>query len=138
MGTFFRPLRRKIGTMVLMLTCVFAAGWVRSLGEGDIIFVRDGVILTSTSGRLTISDNVQIKFTRSSPGISIRGASQTLFSSSSNVRLSATNNSTTLLRANGWTIHYWSIVIPLTLLSAWLLLSKPKQRKSLIEQQANG
>ena len=28
-----------------------------------------------------------------------------------------------------WTVHYWSIVIPLTLLSAWLLLSTTRAKK---------
>lgn len=27
-----------------------------------------------------------------------------------------------------WSIPYWSFVIPLTLLSAWLLLSKPRAK----------
>jgi hypothetical protein len=31
-------------------------------------------------------------------------------------------------RCRYWIIPYWSIVIPLTLLSAWLLLSKPRKR----------
>ena len=29
MGEFFKPWRRKIGVMTLMLACLFAAGWVR-------------------------------------------------------------------------------------------------------------
>ena len=33
-----------------------------------------------------------------------------------------------------FTIRLWSIVIPLTLLSAYLLLSKPRQRKTAINQ----
>jgi hypothetical protein len=28
-----------------------------------------------------------------------------------------------------WTIPYWSLVIPLTILSAWMILSKPKTAK---------
>lgn len=31
------------------------------------------------------------------------------------------------LRGSIWVFHYWSIVTPLTLLSAWLLLSKPRR-----------
>ncbi len=33
-------------------------------------------------------------------------------------------------------IPYWSLVLPLTLLSAWLLLSKPRQTKPSTESPA--
>jgi hypothetical protein len=38
-------------------------------------------------------------------------------------------------KINIWLIPYWSIVIPLTLLSAWLLLSKAARPKSSIENR---
>ena len=35
--------------------------------------------------------------------------------------------SRTVVMATIWIIPYWSLVIPLTLLSAWLILGKPRR-----------
>lgn len=35
-----------------------------------------------------------------------------------------------LPKSRTWFVSYWSVVVPLTLLSAWLLLSKPRQMKT--------
>jgi len=40
-GEFFKPTRRKLGVMTLVIACVFAAGWMRSL------FFIDGISFTS-------------------------------------------------------------------------------------------
>lgn len=37
MGSYFKPLRRKFGVVTLLLACVFAAGWVRSSKSHDQI-----------------------------------------------------------------------------------------------------
>lgn len=49
----------------------------------------------------------------------------------------STSNMIYAVQTIAWAVGYWTIVVPLTLLSAWLLLSKPKQRKPSVEQQAN-
>ena len=35
MGDFFKPWRRKIGVVTLLMACVFAAGWVKSFSTVD-------------------------------------------------------------------------------------------------------
>ena len=35
MSEFFKPWRRKLGVVTLAVACVFAGGWVRSLGVSD-------------------------------------------------------------------------------------------------------
>src|SRR5579862_3974266 len=38
MPTYFKPLRRKVGVATLVMACVFAAGWVRSMFYYDDLF----------------------------------------------------------------------------------------------------
>jgi hypothetical protein len=40
MREFFRPWRRKIGIVTLLMASVFAAGWVRSLYSNDFVFIE--------------------------------------------------------------------------------------------------
>jgi len=54
MGEFIKPWRRKFGVLTLMMACMFAAGWVRSLTLFDYItFPISGVgagLLISQNG----------------------------------------------------------------------------------------
>ena len=138
MREFFRGWRRKIGVVTLLMACMFAAGWVGSLimaddeirglsfgGEPhfqyfDLALMR-GVILVITP------DDHDWKFDFS--------------------QIEVVNISKDVLDVHwswhfcwlGWgknqwhyllAIPFWSIVIPLTLLSVWLLLSKPRAGKA--------
>ena len=95
MPTYFKPLRRKIGVLTLVLACVLMAGWVRSLSIQDkelfnIDSLRNAII--SSQGSIAWERWI------------------------GNGRHESTS------------IAYWSIVIPVTMLSAWLLLSKSRQK----------
>ena len=41
MGEFCNGWQRKIGVLTLVVACLFAAGWLRSLGEGELISFGD-------------------------------------------------------------------------------------------------
>ena len=136
MGDYFQPLRRKIGVMAL----VFMGGWVRSL----IVF--DAV-------RFNIGNHTGAGFMSMNQSIVLASANletweppewQTGSSSSADSVLDG-GRITWRFRWYGFgvgtlaqgdmgmmisTIPYWSIVIPLTLLSAYLLLSKPRPAKT--------
>ena len=114
MGDFFKPWRRKIGIVTLMLACVFAAGWVRSQYKADVFIMP----LNESSNGVISSRNGEIQwataeFNHIGKPYEPDG-------------LTELKNLPTVLRS----VPYWPIVIPLTLLSAWLLLSKPRQSKS--------
>jgi hypothetical protein len=141
MGIYFKPLRRKIGVVTLMLACLFAAGWVRSR---SIIDNFGG----PTRGRFEVGINSidnSIDLT-----LFVRGTSnETVWrmpdhDSCENVPLDVVfDGFIWVISLCGFKvgyqlppqcchtvclIPYWSIVIPLTLLSAWLLLSKPRTK----------
>ena len=50
MGEYFKPLRRKLGVVTLLMACVLMAGWVRSLSIFDAVtFPFTGTIAESLS-----------------------------------------------------------------------------------------
>ena len=138
MGEFFKGWRRKIGVVTLVMACVFAAGWIRSFTITDEIWtvtpnsVRYGIaswqggveysklkyvaVLKPQWGRAAQPIGGNSKRTTQSPWV-FHG------------RIESNNGGPTHLHGLG--VPYWSIVMPLTLLSAWLLFSKPRQSTSV-------
>jgi len=152
MWTFFRPWRRKVGIVTVVVACLFMGGWLRS----DVI--RDKIAfcpsyfwpqlpwygeIVSLQGSLGwhryemdsdcggIGTNSLVKLTSfnaknyfaCSPKIE-----DTLVWHSRWAGFGYGAGKTHLrgMSAQVWTIPYWSIVTPLTLISLWLLLSKPR------------
>ena len=146
MGDFFHGWRRKIGVVTLVITCVFAAGWVRSFGLTDLVhaaFSSQSCIFVESSEQ-TIGIGMErvnpvrtwhiLPVWETTPSSGIKpldniqhfkwNAQWHDFGIGGNYEYYPDN---LLLEAQA---PYWFTVIPLTLLSAWLLLSKPRQRKS--------
>lgn len=124
MRDFFRGWRRKFGVVTLVLACVFAAGWVRSYAGGDSylfeeysplgIFSCDGEI--TWLGLSANDPNSPPTPLRLDPEFEVEGA-PTVFIKPSPMRF--------VVR----TVPYWSIALPLTLLSSYLLLRRPRPAK---------
>lgn len=127
---YFRGRRRKIGAATLVMACVFMIGWIRSQNCLDVIepylprFFGARIRVVSGSGRFTIlSQNHPVRSnTGNRPAVFYRG---------SFFRWVAWNGEGLNIGAKFTLIPYWSIVIPLTLLSAWLLISNPRKRKAV-------
>ena len=104
MRDFFRGWKRRAGVATLMMACLFAAGWVGSLDldEFPVLWSHHVDEETYYEARMWKAGIHFAKFT-----------------------LTERNESFTLYGASSITVWYWAIVLPLTLLSAWLLLSKP-------------
>ena len=151
MGDYFKPWRRKIGMIPLVLACVFSAGWVRSQRIQDQIWVQQ-----QQSLHVFVSMDGVVSWTRSSPfflNIPVRWVSK---DSTKMVRQNSWDGgdvhwhwqrggfdfgaasfeeATSKGHAGPWTrrievwqVPFWSIVTPLTLLSAFLLLSWPRAK----------
>ena len=128
MREFFRGWRRKGGVLTLVMACMFAAGWVRSHTQIDLVFIPGGMIAVSENGKFSLSQKIRLK-SQSPTGGKVKA---TVESSSflSRIRLwSLDVSSTKIIQTDYGLIPYPSIVIPLTLLSAWLLFSAPRSRK---------
>ena len=151
MNGYFKPPRRKLGVVTLGLTCVFAAGWVRSLGGEEHVFCPVG---KSTYYTLA-SDKGVINWARSDTSESTWVPSHAgWFRKPYDLVTRVIIETDEMMNANpwdrewewsgsgvydasfdsppfrvrAWRTTYWSIVIPLTLLSAYLLPSKPRSK----------
>jgi hypothetical protein len=153
MGEFFHGWRRKTGWVLLLMSTMFTAAWVRSLKIRDVYswkFTDSNVAIRSFDGgfgwqRSTPSENVSITG-------SITGKEIPLFDPWSGFP-NYGGDTATKFRWEwggfdvGWLswpvptlppetgtfvmliIPYWTFAIPLALLSAYLLLWKPRMRE---------
>ena len=127
MGEFFRGWRRKVGCVTLLMACVFMSAWVRSMMIGDFLHrtgTGNGFIeAESSNGFLIWWSSSKPLFTKQPPPLCwVTG------NLSNSLKI---QEQWPLIRQFGnrsfVAVPYWSVVIPLTLLSAYLLFSKPRK-----------
>lgn len=154
MNGYFRPLRRKVGVLALLLTCTLTACWIRSLSCDDCI----DCWLTSRSTLHVISGSSSLNIAYAwddgtEPSVSqVNGAClpEALMNCAERVdwKTFPADDAPTDYFAWDWNLCGLSIaandygpihkravrivdvyfIVPLTLLSAWLLLSKPRSK----------
>ena len=144
MREFFRGWRRKLGVLTLGVAVVLMAGWVRSMTTHDWLYFPGHVSYESFQGLLQRKH----KYWVSKAPIQWRSERNHEYNKhkvflgenadphwqwnwfrfrfDDDRRFSPVSESSGLRGIRIWSIPYWSIVIPLTLLSAWLLCSKPR------------
>ena len=163
MRDYFKPLRRKLGVVTLIIACVFLTGWVRSQSSYDELKFVDrfptperielhfaiscdsvfGIIISSFKSQITAATSKSNLFDyRNEPGtksVDNRFGQMGVewMNQSFGFRFGEADvggNETLGIQPIGeikiWLIPYLSIVIPLTLLSAYLLLSKPRSKST--------
>jgi hypothetical protein len=151
---YFKPWRRKVGVVTLILACVFAAGWARSYSTVDYFTLNSSMSLIFVSG----SGSFCLTTGRSGRHINTPGEPVVMYISPVSYLWRPVGSGARKLefvwynyrapkveiyRSSGpgtekriEMIPFWCVLLPIALLSAWLLLSKPRQRKPSIEQQA--
>lgn len=152
MGEFFKPLRRKAGCVALVLACVLVAGWLRGttvhekgfcpLWSGSIAWIEtgDGLLelgITRTTHDLSDAHPLsKIPLWESyapeehSPRIQIELADRLFAVGDFGIFTRAGNYHLSIAGVEFVAFPYWSLAAPLTLLSACLLLSKPRSHTS--------
>lgn len=157
MREFFKPCRRKIGCVTLVMACVAMCGWVRGHIVEDSIEWGDAVLEKGKGERhmVSVSRNglvwKQFETSRFNFVIEFREANKRwsckpITTSSSADPLTQISFDcefewrwkgggfdfgvfhekwNQLVRVKYCTVPYWPIVVPITLLSIWLLLTKP-------------
>ena len=148
-GEFFKGWRRKAGLVTLVIACVVAIGWMRSYTTKEEVLIpairrqhavlsADGMLFwmawEEKSPRLQwmsvplLAPGPHDVYTRHFPtsmlslmDLSIVVDEQHLIIRGSDLSLPAYSRSV---------IGYWLLAIPLTLLSAWLILAKPRKAKT--------
>ncbi len=148
MSEFFKGWRRKAGLVVLLLACALMGAFLRSAAKYDVVwlemdgtqyrlwsggssvaFVWSDVPLGEVVAGWVLSDLSEIVGFDRDPwfGYEVEwrwdGAG---FHFGSGLYGGHGGSSVTSYR-----VPYWSLVLPLTLLSAWLILIKPRKAKGL-------
>jgi len=131
MRDFFKPWRRKAGCVTLVLACAFAAGWVRSLFICDVLFVHR-YVFGSNNGLLTWvlcqdqGESYSYRAKKLEP-VFLTLIDVEWSSGWDKFRIGAgRNGNPTGNRVKFAIAPYWSVVLSLTVLSAYLLLAKPQ------------
>lgn len=131
MGEFFKGWRQKLGIGSLGLACVFVMGWIRgdfvedtlTLGvqyrEHTLVFGEPGVIWWAMN---TYPARTSFKWTTSDSEWRMVGIAA--------ANPYSTDGPLPELDLRIWKVPYCSMVLPLALLSACLLLSKPRNSVS--------
>jgi hypothetical protein len=155
MRAFFRGWRRKVGAVTLFIACVLSVGWARNSATDDaawIIFAdSSGFRILSGSGTIQVTRYWPVEITGWVPpsndfGWSVSKKTPAPVTTTIGLRRSARwvqiapvwvpNRSAEQDMLDMW-VRYWAIVLPLTLLSAWLLISKPRmQNQDLVKPTA--
>ena len=146
MRDFFRGWRRKIGVVTLVMACLFLLGWVRSLTHFEGVSLPFG----RKPNHFFVSWDSSLVWLKEyiggmGPGLypefksrSITGIDDRIFNSphfewrwnwsgfGSGVGVDEIKVGNRIERTSLTVIPYWSVTIPLTLISAFLLLTKPR------------
>ena len=142
MGEFFRGWRQKAGVVTLILACVFMGGWVRALAIQDTLVIPIGnklsVQFVSAYHRIILGKHVTItgEPLRKRPLWTFIPAEKKRWQLKIELMTCRVEFNSFLYGNNGtvfntgissWYIEspYWIVVVPLTLVSLCLLLSKP-------------
>lgn len=136
LGTFFHGWRRKIGVMTLVIACAFAGLWARSYYFSDTMFLSAtdvGHMLESTNGSI-LWTSIPAPFEKT-VSFSKQTAAPERLEDYYGVKWQflwmgfGVGQLRFRILDSVWCIPHWSIVIPLTLLSAYLMLSRPRPKK---------
>ena len=138
MREFFQGWRRKTIVVTLVLACLLMAGWMRSFITFDALYAPIGQLISANGGiygELSVETPLDFSFfSYGSQGPNVKGRAD-YYNDPNMVRkfwhwrffgfaygFQHADREQAILCI----IPYWSIVIPLTLVSAYLLLSKPR------------
>ena len=147
MGEFFRRWRRKVGCIALVMASVFAGGWIRSIDTQDRLAteITPKCIGMFWSGESCLS--ISLAWSNDSDiawakAVMVHHFSNFMYFTIMDSRESKLGSwpiGFGLFRKEGISggdeqdlallAPYWSVVLPLTALSAYLLLSKPRPTK---------
>ena len=147
MGEFVKGWRRKVGCVTLMLACVFMAVWVRSTQVEDILRVKvgssNGVVIASSEGSLFgyVSEQATMFRELQFMGLSwdsrwIGDSKRSFFSAfrQRQIRSEFCGSGIAICFGEGAIystlvrVSLLWIIVPLTVLSAWLFLGKPRKK----------
>jgi hypothetical protein len=142
MNGYFKSCQRKIGVVTLMVACVLMAGWIRSLAKYDFLSIRFGEArysIGSLAGEVKLIRSTQLSndFVHWNTGALESIEWRNRWSNYEEIQrwdwdsggLHLGVGTRFQCSTHVIAVSYWNLITPLTLFSAWLLLSKPRANK---------
>lgn len=134
MREFFQGWKRNIGVATLMLACVFAAGWLRTFSVGEA-FDMGRYVVASLDGSIVVvgprEDALSFPDWNSDEPRLAKDELKKLNEDVTGWRwcgvVCGRIDDSTEQGTSVWILPYTVIVLPLTLLTAFLLLSRPRK-----------
>lgn len=128
MSEFLNGWRRKAGCITLVMACVLMTAWVRSRGIRDSLIFTDGDqqhLIISRRGRVTWEtwQKVPLNLHLDLPNFFLEVGP---ISPNEPPELRTRWIPGNFFHGPDWDIPYWSVVLPLILLSGYLILWKPQ------------
>lgn len=139
MGDFFHGWRRKTGCVTLTMACMLVSLWMRSLHTLDLVSFPTGQYDTQTFA--SVDSSIGWERSHDEDPRNIRKLDWSSYSfdrdqkKTSDWRWAGFGYGVTPLRVY-WLVSYWSITIPMTLLSLSLLLSKPVKKIVKVDRRS--
>jgi hypothetical protein len=137
MREFFRGWRRKAGCIALVIALVFTMGWMRSLHSREFLFIEfefpfGGRINIYTSANqmevlLQRSTGWTFAFGETDPIVTLNALDDVWFFDVQGIEEEVVDEVQQIAPGYEVRIYFHTIVIPLTLLSAYLILRKPNR-----------
>jgi len=149
MGEFFKGWKRKTGCVTLLMACVFMGGWVKSFDADYLVgfmqhslnSINGGLIFERPAKQSSIQSNEFLFLSRNlkkykflaapfegpTPDDKWRRQWAGFVVAEYEVAVTLANGTVLLETNRFYRVPYWSITIPLTLISLWLLVSKPRK-----------
>ena len=136
---FLKGWRRKVGALTLVIACVFAAGWLRSLQSREFIFIEFEIPFGGRIHAYTSANQMDILLQRSTgwyfdfgkvdPIVTLNALDGVWFFDVQQIEEEIEDGVLQVSAGYEVRFYFYAIVIPLTLLSAYLLLPKPRPIK---------
>ena len=123
MREFFHGWRRKSGCVTLMMALLFMGGWIRSRTDRDTAVIRTGT--NSFFGFESKDGSMRLAHFAFNYPVTFFGN----FEFEGARRSDALTLMAVVPSELQFAVPYWSIAVPLTLLSAYLILWKPRNAK---------
>ena len=124
MREFFKPWRRRIGCVTLMIACGLSIAWLSSE------IVNDCVYFAPTNGIL--SDRGRLHWWRIDEGILPPNRKAEMWINSEGYWVQGLGQIHEVKPV--LSVSYWSMAVPVTLISAYLLLWQPRTKPSINAQ----
>jgi hypothetical protein len=126
---FFHGWQRKLGVVTLLLACVLMGAWLRCRSLDEVVYF----VVSDRQHRIYAVDNRIIWLTTPDPNLLLdlrcgAGGDSEYEDLQYIDKVWHNSEVITKLSFSRWNIPIWSLVLPPTVLSAYLILWKPRKR----------